>query len=90
MTEHLLTLAMLVSTLCFARFARTGQTGHGLAFGVIAALAILTHGRAWALGLVPGLTIALTKRWWLLRRPGLWLSAVPVLDNSRPRCRPRI
>jgi hypothetical protein len=84
MTEHLLTLAMLVSTLCFARFARTGQTGHGLAFGVIAALAILTHGRAWALGLVPGLTIALTKRWWLLRQPGLWLSAVPVLVTCVP------
>jgi hypothetical protein len=83
-TEHLVTLAMLISTLCFARFARTGQIGHGLAFGVIAALAILTHGRAWALGLVPGLTIALTKRWWLLRRLGLWLSAVPVLGTCVP------
>ena len=68
MTEHLSTLEMLVSTLSFARFTRTGQIGDGLAFGVVAALAILTHGNAWALGLVPGLTIALTKRWWLLRQ----------------------
>jgi hypothetical protein len=76
MTEHLVTLGMLVSTLCFARFARTGRIGDGLAFGAVAAMAILTHGNAWALGLVPGITLALTNRWYLLRRPGLWLAAV--------------
>jgi hypothetical protein len=79
MTEHLSTLGMLVSTLCFARFARAGRIGDGLAFGAIAAVAILTHANAWALGFVPGITIALTNRWHLLRRPGLWLAAVPVL-----------
>jgi hypothetical protein len=79
MTEHLSTLGMLVSTLYFARFARTGRIGDGLAFGAIAAVAILTHANAWALGLVPGIMIALTNRWDLLRRPGLWLAAVPVL-----------
>jgi 4-amino-4-deoxy-L-arabinose transferase-like glycosyltransferase len=84
MPEHLVTLAMLVSTLCFASFARTGQTGHGFAFGVVAVLAILTRGSAWALALVPGLTIALTKRWWLLRKWGLWLAAVPVLFAGVP------
>jgi hypothetical protein len=84
MTEHLVTLGMLVSTLCFARFARTGQIGNGLAFGIVAAVAILTHGNAWALGLVPGVTLALTNRWYLLRRPGLWLAAVPVLVACVP------
>lgn len=77
--EHLVTLGMLVSTLCFARFSRTERISDGLAFGIAAAAAILTHGNAWALGLVPGVTIALTNRWYLLRRPGLWLTAVPVL-----------
>jgi 4-amino-4-deoxy-L-arabinose transferase-like glycosyltransferase/PII-like signaling protein len=84
MSEHLVTLAMLVSTLCFARLARTERISDGLAFGTIAALAILTHGNAWALGLVPGITLALTNRWYLLRRPGLWLSAVPVLVTCVP------
>jgi Dolichyl-phosphate-mannose-protein mannosyltransferase len=79
MTEHLVTLEMLVSTLCFARFATTGRIGDGLAFGAVAAAAILTHGNAWALGLVPGITLALTNRWYLLRRVGLWLAAVPVV-----------
>jgi hypothetical protein len=84
MTEHLVTLGMLVSTLCFARFARTGQIGDGLAFGIVASVAILTHGDAWALGLVPGVTLALTNRWYLLRRLGLWLAAVPALVTCVP------
>jgi 4-amino-4-deoxy-L-arabinose transferase-like glycosyltransferase len=84
MTEHAASLGMLVSTLCFARFANTGRIRVGLAFGTISAAAILTHGDAWALGLVPGLTLALTNRWYLLRRPGLWLAAVPVLVACVP------
>jgi 4-amino-4-deoxy-L-arabinose transferase-like glycosyltransferase len=84
MTEHLVTLAMLISTLSFARFIRTERIGDSLAFGVVAALAILIHGNAWALGLVPGLTIALTNRWYLLRRSELWLSATPVLVACVP------
>jgi 4-amino-4-deoxy-L-arabinose transferase-like glycosyltransferase len=84
MTEHLVTLAMLVSTLCFARFARTGQISDGLAFGTVAAVTILTHGNGWALGLVPAVTLALTNRWYLLRRLGLWLAAVPVLVTCVP------
>jgi hypothetical protein len=79
MTEHLETLGMLVSTLYFARFARTERIGDGFAFGTVAALTILTHGNGWALALVPGVTLALTNRWYLLRRLGLWLAAVPVL-----------
>jgi hypothetical protein len=79
MSEHLTTLGMLVSTLCFARFVRTERVGDGFVFGAVAAVAILTHGNAWALGLVPGITLALTNRWYLLRRLGLWLAAVPVL-----------
>jgi Dolichyl-phosphate-mannose-protein mannosyltransferase len=66
MTEHLSTLGMLVGTLCFARLARTGRIGDGLAFGTVAAVAILTHANPWALALVPGITIALTNRWDLL------------------------
>lgn len=84
MTEHLVALGMLVSALCFARFARTGQIKDGLAFGTVAAGAILTHGNAWALGLVPGIALALTNRWYLLRRLGMWLAAVPVLVTCVP------
>src|SRR5260370_15024250 len=40
MTEQLSTLAMLSSTLCFARFARTERTGDGVAFGAVAISAL--------------------------------------------------
>jgi 4-amino-4-deoxy-L-arabinose transferase-like glycosyltransferase len=79
MHEHLVTLGMLMSALCFAKFTRTGRIGDGLVFGAVAAAAILTHGNAWALCLLPGLTIALTNRRYVLRHAGLWLAAVPVL-----------
>jgi hypothetical protein len=84
MTEHLVTLGMLVSTLCFARFMRTERTGDGLAFGTVAAASILTHGNAWALGLVPAITLTLTNRWYLLHRLGLWAAALPVLVACLP------
>ncbi len=84
MTEHLVTLGMLVSTLLFARFTKTERIGDGIAFGTISAVAILTHGDAWALGLVPGITLAITNRWYLLRRPGFWVAAVPVLVACVP------
>jgi hypothetical protein len=84
LSEHLTTLGMLVSTLYFARFAKTERISDGLAFGAIAAVAILTHGNAWALGLMPGITLALTNRWYLLRRLGLWVAAVPVLVTCVP------
>jgi hypothetical protein len=84
MTEHLVILGMLVGTLCFARFARTERTVDALAFGAVSAAAILTHGNAWALGLVPGLTVALTNRRYLLRRPAFWAAALPVVVTCVP------
>lgn len=84
MTEHVVTLFMLVSTLQFANFAQTARSKDGLLFGVIAALAILNRGSAWALGLVPVGVIVLTRSFGLVRRVGLWLSAVPVLATCVP------
>jgi hypothetical protein len=84
MTEHLVTLLALASALQFARYTRTVQPADAWLFGILAALAILTRGSAWALALVPGLTILLTRRFDLLRCPSLWLSALPVLVTCVP------
>ncbi len=84
MTEHFVTLLMLASALQFARYTSTGRTYDSLLFGVLAAMAILTHGNAWALALVPGLAILLTRRFDLLRRLSLWLSVIPVLITCVP------
>lgn len=84
MSEHLVTLLALASALQFARYVRTVRMADALLFGVLAALAILTRGTAWALALVPPLTILLTRRFDLLRRVSLWLSALVVVVTCVP------
>lgn len=84
MSEHLSTLASLVSALSFARLARSGRIADGLLFGMAATLAILTHPNAWALAVLPLLTMAFTNCWWLLRRWGLWASTLPPLLIAVP------
>jgi hypothetical protein len=79
MTEHLVTLLMLVSVLQFARFVRTDRATDALGFGTLATLAILTRGSAWALIAVPPLVILLTRRVHMLRSVRLWQSAIPVV-----------
>lgn len=78
MTEHLVTLLILVSALQFARFVRTRSAWDALGFGVLASAAILTRGSAWALILVPPVVIALTAQWRLVLDWRLWLSAAVV------------
>jgi len=84
MTEHLVTLFMLLSALQFAKFSRTQRIADGLLFGVTAAAAILTRGSAWSLALLPGVFVLLTRQFVLLRRPGLWIAAIPVLVGCVP------
>jgi hypothetical protein len=84
MTEHLVTLLMLVSVLQFARFVRTAGARDALASGTLATLAILTRGSAWALIAVPPLVILLTRRVRLWRTAHLWQSAVLLLAICVP------
>lgn len=78
MTEHLVTFFIFLSTLLFARFFYHRTAVNALLFGFIAAAAILTRGSAWALIVVPPVTILLTRDWKMLRDWRLWLSAIPV------------
>ncbi|MYN42075.1 hypothetical protein GTP55_22225 [Duganella sp. FT109W] len=78
MTEHLVTLLILASTLAFARFARSRTSVDALLFGGLASAAILTRGSAWALAAVPPIVIGLTGEWRLLINWRLWLAALMV------------
>jgi hypothetical protein len=78
MTEHLVTLLILASTLAFARFARSRTTVAALLFGGLTSAAILTRGSAWALAIVPPIVIGLTGEWRLLTNWRLWLAALMV------------
>lgn len=79
MTEHLVTLLILLSALQFARFANTRKTFDSLIFGTAATAAILTRGSAWSLLLVPPVVIAFTGDWRLLLNWRLWIGGLPVI-----------
>jgi hypothetical protein len=78
MTEHLVTLLILASTLAFARFARSRAAVDALLFGGLASAAVLTRGSAWALAALPPIVIGLTRDWRLLGNWRLWLAALLV------------
>ncbi|MEM7310245.1 MAG: glycosyltransferase family 39 protein [Planctomycetota bacterium] len=84
MTELPLTLFCTLAVLRFGRFLEQGRTRDSLAFGVFAAAGILTKGSPIFLALVPPVSIALSGRWSLLRRPALWGSAGVVLLLCAP------
>lgn len=79
MTEHLVTLLILLSALQFVRFAETRKTLDALIFGSIAAAAILTRGSAWSLLLIPPTVIAFTRDWRILSSWQLWVGGLPVI-----------
>jgi hypothetical protein len=84
MSDLLLVILTGLSARSFGRFVETGEARHSWAFGWWAAAAILTKGSGLMLALVPPLTVALTGRWALLKRPALWCGAVPVLLLGLP------
>lgn len=84
MSDMLLVILCLLATLAFARFLATGWARWSLAFGLLAAAAILTKGSGLLLALVPPIAILLTARWRVLLAPKLWLAPLPVLLFAVP------
>ncbi len=79
MLGHLVTLFTLLSVIFLTKFLSSEKLFHGLLFSIFATLAILTRGSAWAIGLMPILTMLFAWRFNMLLRPVFWLSAVPVI-----------
>lgn len=84
MSDMLLVIWCLLAALAFGRFLETGGAKWSLAFGLLAAAAILTKGSGLLLALVPPLAILLTARWKVLLAPKLWLAPLPVLFLAVP------
>lgn len=84
MSDMLLVIWCLLATLAFSRFLTTGSAKWSLAFGLLAAVAILTKGSGLLLALVPPASIILTARWRILLAPKLWLAPLPVLFFAVP------
>lgn len=73
--------ALLVTAACTAYVSYLKAPGHGrgILFGLLATGAILTKETGLSLALVPPLSVAITRRWDLLRKSHYWLPAVVVV-----------
>ncbi|MBY0490090.1 MAG: glycosyltransferase family 39 protein [Gemmatimonadaceae bacterium] len=77
-------LCTLVSIHLFARYVESPSLRRSILFGVAAGLSLLVKGSAGFLAFLPAYTIVATKRWNLLRRLDLWVSAVVVIATAGP------
>lgn len=84
MLGHMVTLFTLVSVIFLARFLSTEKFIHGFLFSIFAACAILTRGSAWAICLMPILSMLFAWRFSMLTRPVFWLTAIPILVLCAP------
>ena len=84
MADLQLALLCLLAALAWTRFLHTGLARHSLAFGLLAAAAILTKGSGLMLAALPPLTVLFTRRWAWLKQPSWWLAALPVALLAAP------
>ena len=78
MTEAAVTLFATAALAGYGRYLRSEQLRHTLVFAFFAAAAILVKGTAMALGLVPVISIVLSKKYHLFKRRSFWAAAVIV------------
>lgn len=77
-SDPLVSLLMFSAALAWSRFLVSESSSDAAWFGVLAGLALLTKYNAFALALLPPVTVALTGRWSLLRQRVFWLP-LPVV-----------
>jgi hypothetical protein len=79
MTELVVTLLAFAAALAFGRYLEGRRPWRwATAFGLLAALAILTKGSGLLLGLLPPFSMLFARRFDCLRRPSFWLPPVLV------------
>ncbi len=84
MADLQLALLCLLAAMAWTRFLQSGSARHSLAFGLLAAAAILTKGSGLMLAALPPLTVLFTRRWASLKQPLWWLAALPVALLAAP------
>lgn len=73
-----------LAAMAYARYLDSEQNRHAITFGVLASIAVLIKYNALLLALVPPLAVALTGRYYLLRRRSFWLPAIIVMAIAGP------
>lgn len=84
MAELPVALFSFLAILALGRYLERQRWTDAGAFGLLAAVAILTKGSAFALALAPPLAVLLSRRLGLMRRVSFWLPAIIVLVVCGP------
>lgn len=84
MVDILLSLLSLVATMLLADYFRTERTARAVGFGVCASFAMLTKGNANAIVLMPLFLLLLTRKFHLLKKPGLYLAGLIIILIGGP------
>jgi Dolichyl-phosphate-mannose-protein mannosyltransferase len=84
MADGLVALLDLLATISLVRYLERERTRAAVVFGVFAALSVATKANGVALVLLPVFTIALARRWHLLRARGLYYAAGIILVFGAP------
>ena len=78
MCDPLSSLLLFWAAICWGRFLDGGKAKYSVAFGALAALAILTRGDGLLLALLPPLTLLMSRRFDLLSNLRFWYPAALV------------
>lgn len=78
MCDPLSSLLLFWAAICWGRFLDGGKAAYSVAFGALAALAILTRGDGLLLAFLPPLTLLLSRRFDLLATLRFWYPALLV------------
>ncbi len=84
MLDGAVTLICFAGTIVWSRYTQTLNSRYSVAFGVIAALGLLTKGNAGCLALVPPIFLLVDRNWEILRRASFWAPVVIVLAAAGP------
>lgn len=84
LADLMLVLLVLAAMACWTAWMARPAWSRSLAFGLLAAAAILTKGSALGLAGIPVLTLLFTRRWNDLKRLSWWGAGIPVVLLAGP------
>lgn len=84
LADLLLVLLVLAAMACWMAWMARPAWSRSLAFGLVAAAAILTKGSALGLAGIPVLTLLFARRWRDLKTPSWWGAGIPVVLLAGP------
>lgn len=84
MLDIMVSLVDFIAALLLIRFFKTENKSDAAWFGLSVAIGMLVKGNATALVLMPPVMIVLLRRWSILKKPGLYISAAVVVVLGVP------